>query len=144
MRLEFQVHSFRIILLKDLFSQIDKCNLSYFPLFINSFHSFDILNLFFVVSLFLQKPKPIPIQPNLPSSHPPLPTRNSPPSKKHQLARWQVTKLDVSLNTLELIPSNISNLVDCEIFLAYSNQLKEAAFVFFSFGEELRKAYEFS
>eukprot|EP00434_Breviolum_minutum_P010632 symbB.v1.2.009380.t1/scaffold595.1/size183375/2 len=36
-----------------------------------------------------------------------------------------VTKLDVSLNTLELIPSTISNLVDCEIFLAYSNQLKE-------------------
>lgn len=140
MRLEFQVHSFRIILLKDFVHRTGVTPFIFFKFHqLFSFVWYTQL-VFFVVSFFFCKNlKPIPIQP---TSHPPilnfqLQTAHHP---KHQLARWQVTKLDVSLNTLELIPSTISNLVDCEIFLAYSNQLKEAAFVFFLL--ELRKAFE--
>ncbi|CAK9106796.1 unnamed protein product [Durusdinium trenchii] len=36
-----------------------------------------------------------------------------------------VTKLDVSMNALEQIPPSIGRLVECEVFLASSNQLTE-------------------
>lgn len=43
-----------------------------------------------------------------------------------------VTRLDVSLNTLEALPPSVANLVDCEAFVAYSNELREVPQELFS------------